>query len=124
MTMCEFHESTCNGFGAIWWTDNPIYFSSIDRDSYKNKQLSVISLEKCYWIQSEYKVHFTGIVVLTFPIPITALLKPYTKRKTWCVVLLVVGSLSLKNENSGNKYISLDGTVRNISSLVESIFQK
>ena len=26
----EFHESTCNGFGDIWWTDNPIYFSSID----------------------------------------------------------------------------------------------
>ena len=28
--MCEFHKSTCNGFGDIWWTDNPIYFSSID----------------------------------------------------------------------------------------------
>ena len=28
--MYEFHESTCNGFGDIWWTDNPIYFSSID----------------------------------------------------------------------------------------------
>ena len=28
--MCEFHKSTCNGFGHIWWTDNPIYFSSID----------------------------------------------------------------------------------------------
>ena len=28
--MCEFHESTCNGFGDIWWTGNPIYFSSID----------------------------------------------------------------------------------------------
>ena len=34
--MCEFHESTCNGFGDIWWTDNPIYFSSID--SYVVKQ--------------------------------------------------------------------------------------
>ncbi len=31
LTMCEFHESTCNGFGDIWWTDNPIYFSSIDQ---------------------------------------------------------------------------------------------
>ena len=31
--MCEFHESTCNGFGDIWWTDNPIYFSSIDERS-------------------------------------------------------------------------------------------
>ena len=29
--MCEFHESTCNGFGDIWWTDNPFYFSSIDK---------------------------------------------------------------------------------------------
>ena len=28
--MCEFHESTCNGFGDNWWTDNPIYFSSVD----------------------------------------------------------------------------------------------
>ena len=28
--MCEFHESTCNGFGDIWWTDTPIYFGSID----------------------------------------------------------------------------------------------
>ena len=30
LTMCEFHKSICNGFGDIWWTDNPIYFSSID----------------------------------------------------------------------------------------------
>ena len=28
--MCEFHESTCNGFGDIGWTDNPIYFSNLD----------------------------------------------------------------------------------------------
>ena len=28
--MCEFHGSNSNGFGDIWWTDNPIYFSSID----------------------------------------------------------------------------------------------
>ena len=26
--MCEFLESTYNGFGEVWWTDNPIYFSS------------------------------------------------------------------------------------------------
>ena len=25
--MCEFHGSNGNGFGDIWWTDNPIYFS-------------------------------------------------------------------------------------------------
>ena len=30
VTMCKFHESTCKGFGDIWWTDNPIYFSSKD----------------------------------------------------------------------------------------------
>ncbi len=30
LTMCEFHESTCNGFGDIWWRGNPIYFSGID----------------------------------------------------------------------------------------------
>ena len=34
--MCEFHESTCNGFGDIWWTDNPIYFSSIDGQAIAN----------------------------------------------------------------------------------------
>ena len=28
--MCEFHDSSGNGFGDIWWTDNPVYFSSID----------------------------------------------------------------------------------------------
>ena len=28
-TVCEFHGSNVNGFGD-WWTDNPIYFSSID----------------------------------------------------------------------------------------------
>ena len=30
MDVCEFHGSSDNGFGYIWWTDNPIYFSSID----------------------------------------------------------------------------------------------
>ena len=29
-TVCEFHGSNGNGFWDIWWTDNPIYFSSID----------------------------------------------------------------------------------------------
>ena len=28
--VCEFHGSNSNGFGDIWWTDKPIYFSSID----------------------------------------------------------------------------------------------
>ena len=27
----SFFYSSGNGFGDIWWTDNPIYFSSIDR---------------------------------------------------------------------------------------------
>ncbi len=31
--MWEIHESTCNGLGDIWWTDNPIYFSSIDSNA-------------------------------------------------------------------------------------------
>ena len=26
--MCEFHDSNCNGFGDMWWTDKCIYFSS------------------------------------------------------------------------------------------------
>ena len=27
--MCEFHDSSGNSFGDIWWTDKLIYFSSI-----------------------------------------------------------------------------------------------
>ena len=43
--MCEFHDSNCNGFGEMWWTDKCIYFSSIDvcmelpRDGNKIQQL-------------------------------------------------------------------------------------
>ena len=32
--MCEFHESTCNGLGDIWWPDNPSHFSSIDNEQH------------------------------------------------------------------------------------------
>ena len=28
--MSQFHDSNCNGFGDMWWTDNLIYFSSIE----------------------------------------------------------------------------------------------
>ena len=42
LTMCEFHESTCKGFGDIWWTDNPIYFSSIDYTALLVKILHVL----------------------------------------------------------------------------------
>ena len=28
--MCAFHDSNCNGFGDVWWTDKCTYFSSID----------------------------------------------------------------------------------------------
>ena len=28
--MCAFHDSKCNGFGDMWWTDKCTYFSSID----------------------------------------------------------------------------------------------
>ena len=44
-TMCEFHESTCNGFGDIWWTDNPIYFSRIDTYmtfAFKTRRLIIV----------------------------------------------------------------------------------
>ena len=30
-TVCKFHGSNGNGFGDIWWTDNPMYFISIDK---------------------------------------------------------------------------------------------
>ena len=62
--MCEFHESTCNGFGDIWCTDNPIYFSSID-------QWSVEYLENAF--DFKYLIPLFGAiellitVFLTFP---------------------------------------------------------
>ena len=28
--MCAFHDSNCNGFGDMRWTDKCTYFSSID----------------------------------------------------------------------------------------------
>ena len=31
--MCEFHGSNSKVSGDIWWTDNPINFSSIDIES-------------------------------------------------------------------------------------------
>ena len=42
--MCEFHESTCNGLGDIWWTDNPIYFSSIDSHTRNSVTMSCNSV--------------------------------------------------------------------------------
>ena len=42
-TVCEFHGSNGNGFGDIWWTDNPIYFSSIDSDFFNRGRT------KLYW---------------------------------------------------------------------------
>ena len=50
--MCEFHDSSGNGFGDIWWTDNPIYFSSIDG----NIRLGTLSQslpKQLYWIFSQ-----------------------------------------------------------------------
>ena len=36
--VCAFHDSNCNGFGDMWWTDKCTYFSSID-DSYNSQNL-------------------------------------------------------------------------------------
>ena len=43
--MCEFHESTCNGFGDIWWTDNPIYFNSIDKFNSPSIEILIMILQ-------------------------------------------------------------------------------
>ena len=40
--MCEFHGSNANGFGDILWTDNPIYFSSIDGWPLRERLIVVI----------------------------------------------------------------------------------
>ena len=47
--MCEFHETTCNGFGDIWWTDNPIYFSSIDVRII-DRNLEYYDEKRCGWL--------------------------------------------------------------------------
>ena len=41
-----FYGSNGNGFGDIWWTDNPIYFSSIDRQSLIVQELYDFSRNK------------------------------------------------------------------------------
>ena len=55
--MWEFHgsESNGNGFGGIWWTDNPIYFSSID--VYMCEKVHVRACMQ-YWHEFS-KCHFT-----------------------------------------------------------------
>ena len=52
--MCEFHESTCNGLGDIWWTDNPIYFSSIDNivSHTAGATLRLLLARDCSWQRS------------------------------------------------------------------------
>ena len=34
----RFLGSNGNGFGDIWWTDNPIYFSSIDYHAFVSQR--------------------------------------------------------------------------------------
>ena len=46
--MCEFYGSNGNGFGDIWWTDNPIYFSSIDIGLYHINSVSPILHVYCF----------------------------------------------------------------------------
>ena len=52
--MCEFHGSNGNGFGDIWWTDNPIYFSSID------------VLHSEYYTFTKHKINSHGSQKLSF----------------------------------------------------------
>ena len=53
LTMCEFHESTFNGFGDIWWTDNPIYFSSIYRTRLIMRIINMLWLYQNYCIYAQ-----------------------------------------------------------------------
>ena len=55
----EFHESTCNGFGDIWWTDNPIYLSSIDNVKLFGFEVGLVPE---YLLQT-YNVHFADSCV-------------------------------------------------------------
>ena len=60
--MCEFHESTCNGFGDIWWTDNSIHFSSIDIvGGYYSHIICVLT--KIRGLYSGYKPFIKTVVV-------------------------------------------------------------
>ena len=50
--MCEFHGSNGNGFGDIWWTDNPIYFSSIDIGQKLSNDIPTNSVDPLSYIKS------------------------------------------------------------------------
>ena len=52
--MCEFHESTCSGFGDSLWTDNPIYLSSIDYYYYSYYYCSYY----CYYYYYYYYYYY------------------------------------------------------------------
>ena len=53
--MCEFHGSEGNGFGDIWWIDNPIYFSSIDYDMSQLKTGGIYIMIVCFSSLAEVK---------------------------------------------------------------------
>ena len=55
--MCEFHESICNGFGDIWWTDNPIYFSSID----------IVTATWVHTTNNQHRLRFEVLSVVMLP---------------------------------------------------------
>ena len=72
LTMCEFHESTCNGFGDIWWTDNPIYFSSIDNQTRWNIQKNhscAMSSCTCIMKYDYEKIIIHNVVILNALVP-------------------------------------------------------
>ena len=62
--MCEFYGCNGNGFGDIWWTDNPIYFSSIDMpyECNANEDIYLEKLGKLHTILDELDTTCVSII--------------------------------------------------------------
>ena len=72
--MCEFHDSNGHGFGAIWWTDKLIYFSSIDVGMARTRFLNSLILVAVEMLLGYYS--YFCIVMPAVTSPIIVLISP------------------------------------------------
>ena len=64
--MCEFHDSNCNGFGDMRWTDKCTYFISIDNfEKYKQRPKSYSSIIGEQLMYFKYRKYFGNVRVVT-----------------------------------------------------------
>ena len=75
--MCKLYGSNGNGFGDIWWTDNPTYFSSIDRSQYvsRNDKMSERMKITCGVPQGSILSHALFILYINDMCNVSSLMK-------------------------------------------------